>query len=206
MSRFFLAIIIFGFTVWQTLSAQGFKGGATLGLVGSQVAGDTYSGYNKAGVFIGGWVSYDVSKHSAFQMEMTYFQKGSRHNPDYEKNPADFPYLFRADYIEVPLLYLYKTGRFIIETGPSMGVLVHYYEESDQLPISDYDGYNRPARLSLQINLGMRFVINERFNAGIRTNNSLLNIRQNNVTGDVWRIFDHGQYHDALVIAAYYRF
>jgi len=206
MKRYLIALLVLTLAISETVSAQGFKGGATLGLVGSQVAGDTYSGYNKAGVYVGGWVSYDVSKHSAFQMEMTYFQKGSRHNPDYEKNPADFPYLFRADYIEVPLLYLYKTGRFIIETGPSMGVLVHYYEESDQLPISDYDGYNRPARLSLQINLGMRFVINERFNAGIRTNNSLLNIRQNNVTGDVWRIFDHGQYHDALVIAAYYRF
>ena len=206
MKRYLIALLVLTLAISETVSAQGFKGGATLGLVGSQVAGDTYSGYNKAGVYVGGWVSYDVSKHSAFQMEMTYFQKGSRHNPDYEKNPADFPYLFRADYIEVPLLYLYKTGRFIIETGSSMGVLVHYYEESDQLPISDYDGYNRPARLSLQINLGMRFVINERFNAGIRTNNSLLNIRQNNVTGDVWRIFDHGQYHDALVIAAYYRF
>jgi len=206
MKRFLTVLLILTLTISEMVSAQGFKGGATLGLVGSQVAGDTYSGYNKAGVFVGGWVSYDISKHSAFQMEMTYFQKGSRHNPDYEKNPADFPYLFRADYIEVPLLYLYKTGRFIIETGPSMGVLVHYYEESDQLPISDYDGYNRPARLSLQINLGMRFVINERFNAGIRTNNSLLNIRQDNVTGDVWRIFDHGQYHDALVIAAYYMF
>jgi hypothetical protein len=206
MKRYLIALLVLTLAISEMVSAQGFKGGATLGLVGSQVAGDTYSGYNKAGVYVGGWVSYDVSKHSAFQMEMTYFQKGSRHNPDYEKNPADFPYLFRADYIEVPLLYLYKTGRFIIETGPSMGVLVHYYEESDQLPISDYDGYNRPARLSLQINLGMRFVINERFNAGIRTNNSLLNIRQNNVTGDVWRIFDHGQYHDALVIAAYYRF
>ncbi len=199
---FVLLIFIFS----GIASAQNFNGGVTLGLVGSQVAGDTYSGYNKAGIFGGGWVSYDISKHSAFQLELTYFQKGSRHNPDYEKNPADYPYLFRADYIEIPILYQYKTGRFIIETGPSMGVLVHYYEESDQLIISDKENANRPSRLSLQINLGLRFVITQKLSAGLRTNNSLLNIRQENVSGDVWRIFDYGQYHDALVIAAYYRF
>ena len=206
MKKELLLIALFVFTVTGFVSAQGFNGGVTLGLVGSQVAGDTYSGYNKAGIFGGGWVSYDISKHSGFQMELTYFQKGSRHNPNYEKNPADFPYLFRADYVEIPFLYQYKTGKFIIETGPSMGVLIHYYEESDQLIISDNENANYPARLTLQINLGLRFVISENFSAGLRTNNSLLNIRHKNVTGDVWRIFDHGQYNDALVIAAYYKF
>ncbi len=205
MKKALLFIVLFIF-ITGFVPAQSFNGGVTLGLVGSQVAGDTYSGYNKAGIFGGGWVSYDISKRSAFQLELTYFQKGSRHNPDYEKNPADFPYLFRADYIEVPLLYQYKTGIFIIETGPSMGVLVHYYEESDQLIISDKENANRPSRFTFQINLGLRFVITPGFSAGLRTNNSLLNVRSQNVSGDVWRIFDYGQYHDALVIAAYYRF
>ncbi len=202
--RYFLFLIL---TVFQAgiLFAQGFNGGITLGLVGSQVAGDTYSGYNKAGIFGGGWVNYDISKHSAFQMELTYFQKGSRHNPDYEKNPADFPYLLRIDYIEIPLLYQYKVSRFIIEAGPSMGVSIHYYEESDGLIISNTDA-TRPALLTLQINVGLRFMITEKFSAGLRTNNSLLNVRQENVSGDVWRIFSYGQFHDALVIAAYYRF
>ena len=203
--RYILFLIL---TVFQAglLFAQGFNGGVTLGLAGSQVAGDTYSGYNKAGIYGGGWVSYGISKHSAFQMELTYFQKGSRHNPDYDKNPADFPYLLRMDYIEIPLLYQYKVSRFIIEAGPSMGVSIHYYEESDGLIISNTEAANQPALLTLQINVGLRFVITEKFSAGLRTNNSLLNVRQENVSGDVWRIFDYGQYHDALVIAAYYRF
>ena len=198
-------LVGFGLVLSGGLTAQEFNGGITLGLVASQVAGDTYAGFNKAGIFAGGWVNYNVTKHSAVQMELTYFQKGSRHNPDYEKNPADFPYLFRADYIEMPFLYQYRTGRFIIETGPSMGVLIHYYEESDQLTISNKYDANRPKRLTLQVNLGMKFVVSDRLSAGLRIHSSILNIRQNNVSGDRWRLFGYGQFHDALVIAAFYR-
>jgi hypothetical protein len=187
------------------LTAQSFKGGVTMGLAASQVAGDGYWGFNKAGIFAGGWVNFDYSEHFSLQLELTYFQKGSRHNPNYEKNPADFPYIFRADYIELPLLLQYKTGRFIIETGPSMGVLIHYYEASDQLIISDKENANRPTQLTFQVNLGMQIVISDRISAGLRANSSLLNIRQKNVTGDARRLFWFGQFNDALVIAAFYR-
>ena len=187
------------------LVAQSFKGGITFGLAATQVAGDGYWGFNKAGIFAGGWVNFDYNEHSSLQIELTYFQKGSRHNPNYEKNPADFPYIFRVDYVELPLLYQFKTGRFIIETGPSMGVLMHYYEASDQLIISDKENANRPTRLTFQLNLGMQIVITGRISAGLRANSSMINIRQNNVTGDAKRLFWFGQFNDALVIAAYYR-
>ena len=202
--RFVLVIVIL--SVVRLASGQKFNGGLTAGVAGTQVAGDTYSGYDKAGIFAGGWVSYDVSKHSAFQMELTYFQKGSRHNPDYDKNPYDTAYLFRTNYIEMPLLYQYKTGNFIIEAGPSMGVLMGYHEEVDYIVVSDFENNNRPARLTLQVNLGIRFIITEKISGGLRTNNSLLNIRSKNVSGDIWRLLDYGQYHDALVIAFYYKF
>ncbi len=197
---FIVALVLHGGIV-----AQSFKGGVTLGLAATQVAGDGYWGFNKAGIFAGGWVNFDYGEHSALQLELAYFQKGSRHNPNYEKNPADFPYIFRVDYVELPLLYQFKTGRFIIETGPSMGVLVHYYEASDQLIISDKENANRPTRLTFQLNLGMQIVINERISAGLRANSSMINIRQNNVTGDAKRLFWFGQFNDALVLAAYYR-
>ena len=187
------------------LVAQSFKGGITFGLAATQVAGDGYWGFNKAGIFAGGWVNFDYNEHSSLQIELTYFQKGSRHNPNYEKNPADFPYIFRVDYVELPLLYQFKTGRFIIETGPSMGVLMHYYEASDQLIISDKENANRPTRLTFQLNLGMQIVITGRISASLRANSSMINIRQNNVTGDAKRLFWFGQFNDALVIAAYYR-
>ncbi|MCF6171399.1 MAG: PorT family protein [Bacteroidales bacterium] len=208
MSKLKVSLIISFILLWcisQSVKAQQFHGGITAGLVGSQVAGDTYSGYKKGGVYAGGFVSLDVSDRSAFQMELTYFQKGSRENPT-EKNNYDF-YLFRADYIELPLLYQYKTGKdkkFIIEAGPSMGVLVGYYEEDEREVISDYTD-NVPARLTLQFNLGIRWMIAGRFGVDFRTHHSLLNIRTKNVTGDVWRIWTYGQFHDALVLSLFYQ-
>ena len=175
------------------------------GLVGSQVAGDTYSGFNKAGLFVGGYVNWDFTKRSALQMELAYFQKGSRKNPDAEKNDYD-SYLFRANYIELPVLYLFKINKFVIEVGPSAGFLVGYYEEKNQEILSDKQGYNKPARITLQINLGLRFFISKKFGVDFRTHNSILNIRSNNTTGDVRRLWTYGQFHDALVLSLFYQF
>ena len=178
--------------------------GIQAGIVGSQVAGDTYSGYHKAGLFLGGFVSRDFGKRSALQLELDYFQKGSRENPTEENNYDS--YLFRANYIELPLLYQYKINWFTIYAGPSTGVLFGYYEEKLGEDITDEEGYKKPARFTLQINAGFRFMIQDKFGFDFRTNNSLLNIRSRNVTGDVWRLWGYGQFHDALVLSFFYQF
>ncbi len=182
--------------------AQKFNGGLMLGLVGSQVAGDTYSGFNKAGVFAGGFVNLQISKRSIFQMELEYFQKGSRKNPNPDKGEYDV-YIFRTNYIELPVLYQYVISRhFKIEAGPSLGFLVSYHEEKNEDPVT----YNPPAKVTLQINAGIYFAITPRWLVNFRTNNSLLNIRSDNATGDVYRFFDYGQYNDCLVLSLLYQF
>ena len=184
---------------------QEFHGGVTAGLVGSQVAGDTYSGFNKAGIYAGGFVGWEFTEHSGLQLELTYFQKGSRKNPDPEKNDYD-QYIFRANYIELPVLYQYKINKFIIEVGPSLGFNVGYYEEKDYLTLSDQQNYNKPARVTVQMNIGLRFYISKKFGVDFRYNTSLMNIRSENRTGDVWRLWTYGQFHDALVLSVFYQF
>jgi len=104
-------VIVFLF--WTGLAkAQEFHGGVTAGIVGSQVAGDGYSGFKKGGLYAGGYVSLDVSQRSALQ----------------------------------------------------------------------------------------------KFGADFRTNNSLLNIRSENRTWDVWRLWTYGQFSDALVLSFFYQF
>ena len=77
---------------------------------------------------MGGFVNYEVGKHSSFQMELEFFQKGSRENPDSSNNYNQ--YLFRTNYIELPILYQYRFNkRFKLEAGPSLGFLVSWYEE-----------------------------------------------------------------------------
>ncbi len=184
--------------------AQQFHGGVMAGLVGSQVAGDTWSGYKKAGIFAGGYVNLDIGTVSALQLELTYFQKGSRENPT-EKNGYQ-SYLLRLNYIEMPILYQYKTGRFTIEVGPSAGFLMGYYESVNQEVISDQQYYVKPARVTLQINLGFQFALTPKIGVDFRTNNSLLNIYSQKQSGDFRRFFDQGRYNDSLVISMFYKF
>lgn len=186
------------------LKGQQFNGGIMAGVAGTQVAGDTFYGFHKAGIFAGGFVNLQFTEHSVMQMELEYFQKGSRENPDSANNYTQ--YLFRVNYIELPVLYQYiASKRFKIEVGPSAGFLVGWYEERDEYEIK---GGNRPARVTLQINAGLYVNLTEHLMVNLRTNNSLLNIRSDNATGDVLRIFpgNYGQFNDCLVLSLYYQF
>ncbi len=181
--------------------AQNFMGGVHAGLVGSQVAGDRFSGYNKAGITAGGWVSLQLSTHSVIQMELSYIQKGSRENPDYENERFD-AYLMRTGYIELPILYrLLYSNKLNFEAGLAMNVLVQHYEQFNYEELNE----NPFERINPAILLGLSYNINERLRANIRTNNSLISIRNERVNGDVWRFVDYGQYHDALVLSLYYQ-
>jgi hypothetical protein len=202
-ARFVIFLFIFIVSAF-TVSSQKFNGGMMAGIAATQVAGDTYNGFRKAGIFFGGFVNYEVGKHSAFQMELEFFQKGSRVNPDSSNNYNQ--YLFRTNYVELPVLYQYRINkRFKLEAGPSMGVLISWYEERYSEEIK---GGIPPARVTLQINAGFYVYITERLTFNLRTNNSILNIRSENATGDVIRFFpgNYGQFNDCLAFSLFYQF
>lgn len=197
--RNFLIVLPF-FLLSLSLSAQNFKGGVHGGLVASQVAGDKFSGYNKAGISAGGWVSLQVTPRSVIQMELSYVQKGSRENPDYEKNRMQ-EYLMRLGYAELPVLYrLIYSNKLNFEIGPAMNFLIHSYEEADGY-VLDYGFKNS----NLALIIGLSYNLSERLRVNFRTNNSIFTIRNERVDGDVWRFFDHGQFSDALIIGLYYQ-
>jgi hypothetical protein len=199
--------LLFASTI-SMLNAQDFNGGVMAGVVGSQVAGDTYSGFHKAGIFAGGFVNYQFTERSVLQMELAFFQKGSRKNPDYEKNDLD-QYLFRVNYVELPLLYQWKLNdRVKFEAGPSAGFFISYYEEKWEEEISDDPGNNKPAAVTFQVNAGFYIYLSRNLLFNFRTNNSMLNIRSDNATGDVLRIFpgNYGQFNDCLVMGLHYQF
>lgn len=208
MLRNFLLAILIASAVFFSLktTAQQFNGGLMAGLAASQVAGDTYSGFNQPGIFFGGFVNLNVSPRSSFQMELEFFQKGSKKNPEPEKNDYD-DYHFRANYVELPLLYQFIfLDWFKMEIGPSAGFLISANEDMNGEKISENYDWNKPAAVTLQFNLGMHIHLFNNFSLNVRTNNSLFNIRSQKRSGDVRRFWGYGQYHDSLVLSIFYTF
>ena len=93
-------------TVSISVYSQDFNGGVLGGINATQVFGDSYSGPNKAGLYLGVFVNRYFSKRSSVQLELDYIQKGSRKNPDGSTGDYD-TYLLRLNYIELPVLYKY---------------------------------------------------------------------------------------------------
>jgi hypothetical protein len=103
-------------------------------------------------------------------------------------------------------LYQYRIKRFIVEGGPSLGFLVGHYEEKDGLQLSDTPGYNKPAPITYQMNIGLRMFFSKKMGFDLRYNFSIWGIRTNQVNGDVWRFWTYGQFHDSLVLSLFYQF
>src|SRR5665647_1348054 len=95
-------LILFLLTITSMFSyAQRFEGGVLGGLNASQVDGDTYSGYKKPGVVIGGYVQTNLSQTVFVAMELKFAQKGSR-NIDSLAVDGRKKYIMRLNYAEMP--------------------------------------------------------------------------------------------------------
>jgi hypothetical protein len=188
-----------------SLQAQRFTGGLSAGLIASQVDGDTYKGYDKAGITAGGWVNLSMTEHSAFQVGLNYIQKGSRHNPDYDKGDNHF-LLIRLGYVEMPLLYQYiMKNRFYLETGPSIGVLLHSFTDANDGSTTGILADNAFRLLDISANFGIGYRYSEKLRIGLRNGNSLSTIRKERVTGDRWRLWGYGQFNNLLALELMYR-
>jgi hypothetical protein len=201
MKQIYTVVIFLFFSTFPSV-AQKFQGGVAAGLVGSQVAGDTYSGFHKPGAYGAVWVRLAVSEHSSFQTEISYFQKGSRHNPDEKRDDYTF-YLMRLGYIEMPFLYQYHLkNKITLEAGPSFSFLIHSHEEVDYMenPESDFCLFN-PSFMA-----GIGYPVTEKISVNFRMNSSVLSIRNDEVYGSVHRLFDYGQYNDCILFFLSYKF
>ncbi|XZF12513.1 porin family protein [Chitinophagaceae bacterium MMS25-I14] len=113
-----------------------FYGGFTVGMNASQVDGDGFSGYHKAGLNLGPLVFARFTNHFGASMEMIYTQKGSR-----QRGITDDPtgsglseandYDLKMNYIEVPVLLRYFSDKKIVAgAGISYARLINYKEEA----------------------------------------------------------------------------
>jgi len=134
MKRFitFISLLITLLFVSEDANAQTFKPGIIGGIVTSQLGGDGYSGFNKLGITFGGFVRYNLSENWSAQFEIAFVQKGSRNNFSISTNDPDQAseyFIFRLNYIEIPLLFKFSHRNFVYEGGLYYARLAGLYFE-----------------------------------------------------------------------------
>ncbi|MHC1708534.1 MAG: porin family protein [Bacteroidales bacterium] len=203
MKKIILPLVVFVFLFIPGFTQQ-FHGGLMAGIVGSQVAGDLYSGYNKVGFMGGGYVALQLDPKFSLQLEMEYIQKGSRHNADPDL-PTDITYKLNLSYIEMPLLLRYRVMEHVdLEAGLALAAMVSHKETQDGQSMADY----RPGFKSTNLSFvgGISYTYKEIYRVNLRTDNSLETLRKGTFPGMVRRIgTEYGQFHDILVISLFYR-
>lgn len=197
---FSVMILVLAFANQNQVNAQQFKGGIVAGVAGTQVKGDGLSGYNKAGIVFGPYVNLELSDKVSMQMQLEYYQKGSRGNPDSTNYFQS--YLLRLNYMQIPVTVQYRYNEnFGLEAGLSYGVLIHDYEEINgstnfiaQYPWEDDD---------LSFVLGAHWYLTDVITAEFEFSHSLMYVREN-VKG-VTTFFNKGEYHNVIHLAIQYQ-
>ena len=112
----------------KSLFGQSIGGGVILGFNASQVDGDQLAGYHKAGLNLGLTGIIPINNKMAIGMELLYNQKGSVKNQS-PKDPTASSYKLRLDYLDVPVLFMFKDkDKAIFSSGFSYGTLVNFFE------------------------------------------------------------------------------
>lgn len=164
-----------------TSYGQAFKAGVLGGISTSQVGGDGYSGFNKAGINLGVFLNTALSKEVDMQFEIEYMQKGARKNPDTEKGDYTM-LLIRLDYVQVPILVKYHHKNFYLEGGGYAGFLVNFYLENET-GVRTEQFQEDPARKRVKdtdfgVLAGLGYEINDHFTLNSRFLQTVGNVKE----------------------------
>ena len=194
-----LSSLMFSFI---TVFPQRFNGGLHAGVVASQVSGDEQAGFNKAGIYGGGYVNLYFSTKSSVQLEMNFIQKGSRKNPNPDKGDP-VKYLCRLNYVEMPLMYKLDIGkRLTFEAGAAVAYLVSSLEEDQN---GEVDPYLQFKKYEVSLIGGGYFNISKHFIVNVRYENTfpLLPIRAH--ASRAQYMLNKGQYNSLIVFSLQYQ-
>ena len=201
MKHFLLIFFLLGITSMFSYS-QRFEGGVLAGLNASQVDGDTFSGYRKAGVVLGGYVQTNLSQTIFAAMELKFAQKGSR-NVDSLATDGRIKYVMRLNYAEMPIYLGIRTSdRITILAGLSAGYLISGNEYDDYGKIQEEDQHPFNA-IDVEALLGFRFQLTKRLFIDLRGAYSLLPIRKQ--AGDPLWYWKSNQFSNLLSTTLLYR-
>ncbi len=131
--KLLLHIIIYMCLISLSAYGQQFSGGFVFGLAGSQIDGDSYSGYNKVGFELGSFADYALNDKWSIRSGVFLVQKGAH-------SSANIPYFKTViNEVEVPLWFnYYPYRRFGGTFGLSFSYIYRaYYHSSYYLDRED---------------------------------------------------------------------
>ena len=190
--------LIFVLFITQFGFAQTFGGGIFAGLSASQLDGDNWGGYHKAGLSFGIYTNAEINKYFDAQIELKYVQKGSKSN----SKDLNVFYLSKLNYVELPIFLKYNfLDRFSANLGISIGYLQKATEDKDRIGDEPADpSFNKFEFSGLA---GVEYKILENLFFNVRFNYSISPIRKH--PGDQTYFLDKGQYNNVLTFAVYYQ-
>ena len=193
---YILIVILFFFSF--SLYSQTFGGGIMAGLSASQLDGDNWGGYNKAGLTFGVYSYTRFNKYVDAQIELRYVQKGSKSD---NKDNSVF-YLSKLNYIELPLFLKY---RFLDKFSANIGLAAGYLQKSteDKDGIGDLPAEPEFNEFELSGLAGIEYLITERLFFNVRFNYSMLPVRDH--PGDQTFFLDKGQYNNVFTFTVCYQ-
>ncbi|KAA3650750.1 MAG: PorT family protein [Bacteroidetes bacterium] len=200
--RFFLLFVLFAL-LSQKPYAQSFNIGALAGINASQISGDNYSGFNKAGILLGMYSNTDVSEKINLQFEINYSQKGSRKNPDTENGDTEF-FLLRLNYMEVPIMIRWKLNRLKLEAGVYYSRLISEHIEDEIGVFSIPENLNQFKNNDLGGLVGLNYHLSDHIIMNWRYSNSFIPVRDFD-SGASFR-FNSGMFHSYLSFNIRYEF
>jgi len=204
MSKKAYLILLFLSTFhFSAVNAQSFNAGVLFGVNASQVSGDGYQGFNKAGLNFGLFSNIDVSQVINLQMEINYSQKGSRRNPKTSEGDTDF-FLLRMNYIEIPIVARTQYKKFKFEAGGYYGQLIKTHLEDENGEFEIQEELNQFNNYDVGFIAGIYFHFTESLMMNFRYSNSIVHFREYD-SGESFR-FDSGMFHNVLSVNLRYVF
>ena len=195
MRKYYL-VLVFTF-LYPVLFAQTFGGGFLAGLSMSQLDGDAWGGFNKAGLAGGIYTYTTISNRVDVQLELRYVQKGSHS----ESKILNF-YSSKLNYIELPLFLRYKVySKFSADIGLAFGYLQKSLEDKDGGGDLPADPSFKEMEFSGLIGVNYNVLDWLLFNA--RFNYSILPVREH--PGGQSFYLNQGQYNSVITICLYFQ-
>ncbi len=202
VKKIIIPILFLMLTQW--VHAQRFEGGLLAGFNATQVEGDSFKGYNKPGIIAGFYVQTDVAPAVFTGMEIKFSQKGSRKRIK-PKDPNPEVYIMRLNYIDVPLVFGFRTNdRGAVVAGATFGYLISgkEFDEYGQFVEEDRVAFNN---FDLEPFIGFQFDMLDNVKLDLRFALSVVPVRGqpgDNATNYYWL---NNQFNNVISLAMYYR-